>query len=408
MKRLSTHFLVLIILLGTIGILNSFWVFLNYSSMSDAYENVAFEYEKTIIQYSREIANSIEVDTLSESHSIRKSSEFELLIEPYYEISGIIYLLKDEQFYLYKGINLNKLKQLSHYKNELSYYNSNETVNWLNKFFAFSTLLILIVGFFIYRFYTEKFKQNINQLMLAIKKPEIEGHYDFLELDEIQKSIRKYHIISTQAEKQSMVVDLMSNWKLEIKKLIHDLKNPIQRLMLSVSNQANSDVAISSIEEINQKLKELRSNDGADEIDPKEINLDQFFTRLKSLFYDIKIEIKHELTQPFIFDEFGFQRIASNLIQNAVEAGATEITFHLFEIDGKICCEIINNGNIIKSREKLFIPFATTKKHGTGLGLVIMLQIVHAHNGQFFLKKSDELSTVFSIQLPLKESIENQ
>ena len=222
MKRLSTHFLILIILLGTIGILNSLWVFLNYSSMSEAYENVTVEYEKTIVKYSREIANSIVNDSTSEVEQINNSSDFDLIIEPYYEISGTVYILKNKQFYLYNGKNLEKLNQLSHYKNELSDYKISETVGWLNKMFALSTFLILIIGFFIYRFYTKKFKINIDQLMLAIRNPEIDGNYDFLELDEIQKSIRKYHIISTQVGKQKMVVDLMSNWKLETKKLIHD------------------------------------------------------------------------------------------------------------------------------------------------------------------------------------------
>ena len=399
MKKISTHFLALILILGIVGILNSLWVFLNYSSVSDAYSNVTNDYQDIVIKYSREIASKISVDTINLGAKHDNSLDYELLMEPYYTSEGSYYLRKNNNFYEYNGGNLKQLEQLFHYKNELQDGKVDQTVTLLQNMFGITTGLILLLSYLIYRFYTKKFRENIDQLMLAIKTPEIDGKYDFIELDKIQKAMRKYHIISTQIEKQNMAVDLMTNWKLEIRKLIHDLKNPIQRLLLNVSNQPNSEAAIVSINEINQKLKELRSNDGSDEINPVEIEIADFFNRLKPLFYDINITVVNNLNIPFVFDEFGFQRITSNLIQNALEAGATDVCFNFSNEAHIITCDIMNNGKMIEDSDKLFVPFATTKKNGTGLGLVIMLQIVHAHKGQFFLKKTDENETIFTIHL---------
>ena len=399
MKKISTHFLILILILGIVGILNSFWVFLNYSSVSDAYSNVTDDYQEIVIKYTREIASKIDVDTINLGEKHSNSSDYELLMEPYYTNGNRIYLRKNNNFYEYRGKNLKRLEQLAYYKHELQDGKVDQTVTWLQSMFGITTALILLLSYLIYRFYTKKFRENIDQLMLAIKTPEMDGKYDFIELDHIQKAMRKYHIISTQIEKQNMAVDLMTNWKLEIRKLIHDLKNPIQRLLLNVSNQPNSEAAIVSINEINQKLKELRSNDGSDDVTPVEINISRFFERLIPLFYDIKITVTNRLNTPFIFDEFGFQRITSNLIQNALEAGATDVTFNFYNEGHIVLCDIINNGKMIEIPDKLFVPFATTKKNGTGLGLVIMLQIVHAHKGQFFLKHTNETNTIFTIQL---------
>ena len=54
---------------------------------------------------------------------------------------------------------------------------------------------------------------------------------------------------------------------------------------------------------------------------------------------------------------------------------------------------------MIKHPDKLFVPFSTTKKEGNGLGLIIILQIIDAHGGRYFLKKSDENETIFTAEL---------
>ena len=106
------------------------------------------------------------------------------------------------------------------------------------------------------------------------------------------------------------------------------------------------------------------------------------------------------MSSDFKFDEYSFQRICSNLIQNAIEAGAKNISFLFAETESQLNLDIVNDGKEIKNKEKLFIPFATTKKNGSGLGLIIILQLVHMHKGRFFLKSSDEKETIFRLELP--------
>lgn len=52
-------------------------------------------------------------------------------------------------------------------------------------------------------------------------------------------------------------------------------------------------------------------------------------------------------------------------------------------------------------RERIFEPYFSTKRSGTGLGLVIVQQIVHEHGGHLWVSSNEPRGTVFSISLPV-------
>ena len=99
-------------------------------------------------------------------------------------------------------------------------------------------------------------------------------------------------------------------------------------------------------------------------------------------------------------DESQISQILINLIKNALQAGAKNI-----EITGKMGMEdeviirVTNDGEPIpsSSQEQIFIPFYTTKKEGSGIGLSISRQIMRNHNGTIELLCSNETSTVFEL-----------
>jgi signal transduction histidine kinase len=52
-------------------------------------------------------------------------------------------------------------------------------------------------------------------------------------------------------------------------------------------------------------------------------------------------------------------------------------------------------------RDKIFLPFYTTKERGTGLGLAIVHKIIVSHGGEIKVETGDK-GTIFMIRLPKK------
>ncbi|MCL4416385.1 MAG: ATP-binding protein [Actinobacteria bacterium] len=104
-----------------------------------------------------------------------------------------------------------------------------------------------------------------------------------------------------------------------------------------------------------------------------------------------------------------------NLLNNAIEASTAKQTVR---IDSKIIREFeqdwieikINNQAAIQNKNDLyniFLPFYTTKTHGTGLGLTITKKIIEEHSGKINVESNLENGTTFIIKLPLIQINDN-
>ena len=100
-------------------------------------------------------------------------------------------------------------------------------------------------------------------------------------------------------------------------------------------------------------------------------------------------------------DEGQISQILINLIKNALQAGAKhiDITARMGK-DDEVIVQVTNDGEPIpvSAQEQIFIPFYTTKKEGSGIGLSISRQIMRNHNGSIELLRSDAAGTVFELR----------
>lgn len=100
-------------------------------------------------------------------------------------------------------------------------------------------------------------------------------------------------------------------------------------------------------------------------------------------------------------DEGQISQILINLIKNALQAGAKHIDI-LAKMgkDDDVIIQVANDGEPIpvSAQEQIFIPFYTTKKDGSGIGLSISRQIMRNHNGSIELVRSDAHQTVFELR----------
>ncbi len=106
-------------------------------------------------------------------------------------------------------------------------------------------------------------------------------------------------------------------------------------------------------------------------------------------------------------DSKQIQQVLVNLIKNAMQAmtrGGT-LTLQTGEGPDGIWVSISDTGGGIPQDQinRIFEPFYTTKKKGTGLGLMIVQRIVRAHGGRIELESQVGRGTTFRIWLPLHE-----
>jgi signal transduction histidine kinase len=135
---------------------------------------------------------------------------------------------------------------------------------------------------------------------------------------------------------------------------------------------------------------------------------------LKGLVYEIGMSgLSHDKTR--LVDGVGeleleadrdqLYRVLANLVRNAAEAGATEVTISAAPAEGRILIEIRDNGPGLppRARDNLFRPFAGSgRAGGSGLGLAIARDLVRAHGGDLSLVSSDAVGTLFRIDLPAR------
>ncbi len=120
----------------------------------------------------------------------------------------------------------------------------------------------------------------------------------------------------------------------------------------------------------------------------------------------LKVSFEEHLPRPLI-DVKAMEQVLLNILTNALEAmpdrGRLGIATHYADETGEIVIRVQDSGKGIPEeiRGKIFDPFFTTKEHGSGLGLSISYEIVHAHRGKIYFSEPGAEQTTCSITLPV-------
>lgn len=131
----------------------------------------------------------------------------------------------------------------------------------------------------------------------------------------------------------------------------------------------------------------------------------------KNSFEKKKIEFKLQAKDESIFlwaNKGQLEQVFINLLQNALEAveegGSIDVI--VSKKEEKVMIEVRDSGRGISPevRDKIFTPFFTTKKNGTGLGLFISKRIVENHEGKIYFISDEGKGTIFIVEFPMKET----
>ena len=180
----------------------------------------------------------------------------------------------------------------------------------------------------------------------------------------------------------------MSNLLVIVKEEVDRLNSIVQDFLFAVRPMSMS----TSMEDINEIVKEM-AQFLQYEVEEEDI---EFVLDLNEDLPRVVVDPKY-LKQAFL-----------NVIKNAIEAihekGEIHIKTESTE-EGDVVVHIVDNGEgIPESRMgKIYDPYFTTKKFGSGLGLVIVYKIIKELGGKLKVKSKEGVGTRFSIELPVLE-----
>jgi two-component system nitrogen regulation sensor histidine kinase NtrY len=125
------------------------------------------------------------------------------------------------------------------------------------------------------------------------------------------------------------------------------------------------------------------------------------------LFQDVRITPQFAPDVPHVrADAEQIRRVVINLIDNAIEAmerrGVVVVGTAHDASNHAVRITVSDNGPGIPAseREKLFLPYYSTKRRGSGLGLAIVRRIVAEHGGSIDVGDETPRGTRFTIELP--------
>lgn len=208
--------------------------------------------------------------------------------------------------------------------------------------------------------------------------------------------------------------------------LTHDLKNAIEALSLTVTNMErhfdNPEFRVDAMKTLRGATENLRalvarlSNPvttlSGEHKRPRPVDLVPMLQRVISMTaaqtgegHQTKINLPPSLHA--LVDAERMEKVVENLIINALEAmrgkdGTLTIEAGMTD-NGKSFFSVSDTGEGMSSRfieERLFHPFATTKKRGVGLGLYTCREVVRANGGSIEVDSQPGAGTTFRVVLP--------
>jgi hypothetical protein len=122
----------------------------------------------------------------------------------------------------------------------------------------------------------------------------------------------------------------------------------------------------------------------------------------------VRTELAHDLPG-VMADPEAIKRAVANLVDNAAEAMQDailkEITISTSLVASRETVELVvsdtGQGVSRDVKERLFLPYFSTKQRGTGLGLAIVSRIVEDHRGSIRVEENQPVGSRFVIELPV-------
>lgn len=229
---------------------------------------------------------------------------------------------------------------------------------------------------------------------------------------------------------QFVMMQKIAAWREIAQRVAHEIKNPLtpiqlsaERILKNIEKKESPDKEI--IEEgiktilretttIKTLVSEFSKFARMPSAQFSPVNIIELIKEVCSLYresfkdVDFILEFDPETPEEISADTDQMKRALINIVENAIEAmngsGKIWIATHFKRENSRLTIEIADNGPGIPAsdRDKLFLPYFSTKRKGRGLGLTIVNEIVNEHKGYLHIEDNKPTGTKFFIEIPIE------
>ncbi len=229
-----------------------------------------------------------------------------------------------------------------------------------------------------------------------------------------------------QAQKQAA-------WREVARRVAHEIKNPLTPIALSAERirrhlergsppdeaslaaiRSSSETISSAVDMVRTLVDEFATLARFPTAQPQPADTNQIVASALAMFdgrlQGIRVQSNLPVDLPRVLaDPEALKRALANLIDNAAEAMENshlrEIRISTALVPSRDAVEITvadtGHGVSSETKEKLFLPYFSTKQRGTGLGLSIVSRIIEDHHGSIRVEENTPVGTRFIIELPV-------
>jgi two-component system, NtrC family, nitrogen regulation sensor histidine kinase NtrY len=222
-------------------------------------------------------------------------------------------------------------------------------------------------------------------------------------------------------------------WREVARRVAHEIKNPLTPIALSaeriqrhLGRSSHPDTATlqvlnscaetiaAAVETVRTLVDEFSTLARFPAAQPQPANINAIVEMTLAMFNgrleNIRVRTRLAPELPSVMaDGEAIKRALANLVDNAAEA-MQDVVFREIQISTALVAsreavEIVvadtGPGVTQELKERLFLPYFSTKKRGTGLGLAIVSRIIEDHHGSIRVEENKPAGTRFVVELPV-------
>ncbi|HUP49624.1 MAG TPA: ATP-binding protein [Thermoanaerobaculia bacterium] len=230
-------------------------------------------------------------------------------------------------------------------------------------------------------------------------------------------------VLAMEDSTQLVQAQKLAAWNEAARRIAHEIKNPLTPIQLSAERIARkfrngeSDASevveegtrtiVSEVAQLKRMVDEFSRFARMPAVHMRHAQLAEILQQAASLYRDVKpgvtVSVSVAPDIELLMDAEQISRAVGNLLKNAVEAtDGGEIRVSVRRAPHRVVIEVADPGRGVPDadKEKLFLPYFSTKGRGTGLGLAIVHRIVNDHDGRISVHDNHPRGTRFEIELP--------